>query len=66
MHIRHRYDFKEAREFEIKAEKELIKRPELKDEKGFDLVLNAVDELKKTLYANIEFVLNETKTGSQE
>ncbi|MEJ6572801.1 MAG: hypothetical protein QNL01_15870 [Akkermansiaceae bacterium] len=66
MHIRQRYDFKEAREFEIKAEKALEERPELKDEKGFDLVLNAVDELKKTLYANIEFVLSETKTGSKE
>lgn len=66
MHIRQRYDFREAREFEIKAEKELVKRPELKDEKGFDLVLYAVAELKKTLYANVEFVLNETQTGSKK
>jgi len=66
MHIRQRYDFKEAREYEIKAEKELEKRPELMDEKGFDMVLKAVTELKKTLYANTEFVLNETKLGSKE
>jgi cytochrome oxidase Cu insertion factor (SCO1/SenC/PrrC family) len=66
MHIRQRYDFREAREYEIKAAKELEKRPEVKDEKGFDAVMHAVDELKKTLYTNTEFILNETQTGSQE
>ncbi|MCP5535071.1 MAG: hypothetical protein H7A51_02425 [Akkermansiaceae bacterium] len=66
MHIRQRYDFHEAREYEIKAAAELAKRPELKDAKGFDLVLNAVAELKKTLYTNTEFVLKETQTGSKE
>jgi len=66
MHIRQRFDFREAREYEIKAAEELKKRPKLIDEKGFDTVLNAVDELKKTLYANTEFILNETKTGSKE
>ncbi|MBT8044025.1 MAG: hypothetical protein KJO79_03660 [Verrucomicrobiae bacterium] len=66
MHLRQRYDFREARDFEIKAEKELEKRPELREEKGFDLVLNAVDELEKTLYLNTDFVLKETTTGSQK
>lgn len=66
MHIRQRYDFRDAYHFQAKAEKELKKRPELADEEGYDLVLNAVDELKKTLYANTEFVLNETKTGSKK
>ncbi len=66
MHIRQRYDFKEAREYEIKAEKELEKRPELKDEKGFNTILQAVAELRKTLYENTEFVLNETKLGSKK
>ncbi|MBT8036433.1 MAG: hypothetical protein KJO21_02705 [Verrucomicrobiae bacterium] len=65
MHIRQRYDFREAYRYQVKAEKELEKRPELADEDGFDRVLNAVEELKKTLYANTEFVLNETQTGRQ-
>lgn len=66
MHIRQRYDFSDAYDFQVKAEKELEKRPEVANEKGFDLVLHAVDELKKTLYANTEFVLSETKPGSKE
>lgn len=66
MHIRQRYDFREAHEYQLKAEKELKERPELKDEEGFDKVLNAVEELRKTLYRNTDYVLSETKTGSKE
>ncbi|MFK7911134.1 MAG: hypothetical protein AB8F34_11130 [Akkermansiaceae bacterium] len=66
MHLRQRYDFQEAQYYQEKAIAELKKRPEVKDEEGFDKVLNAVEELKGTLYKNTEFVLKETKTGSQE
>lgn len=66
MHIRQRYDFRDAYEYQLKAREELKKHPGLKDKKGFNMALNAVDELKKTLYANVDHVLNETKTGSQE
>jgi len=66
MHIRQRYDFREAAQFESDARDMLREKPELKDEERFQPALNAVDELKKTLYANIDFVLNETKTGSQK
>ena len=66
MHLRQRYDFEEAEYYQNKAIAELKNRPKVKDEEGFDKVLNAVDELKKTLYTNTEFVLKETKTGSQE
>jgi len=66
MHLRQRYDFKEVRDFQERAKAELKKRPELIDEEGFDKVLFAVDELKKTLYANTEFIIKETRTGSQE
>ena len=46
---------------------ELLKeKPELKDVEKFKSALNAVDELKKTLYTNTDFVLSETKTGSRE
>lgn len=65
MHIRQRYDFKEAQKWQDKAEEELEKRPEIGGEEGFDKVLNAVEELKKTLYANTAFVLEETKTGAK-
>ena len=66
MHIRQRYDFREAAEFESAARDLLKEKPELKDLERFKAALNAVDELKKTLYANIDFVLSETKTGSQK
>ncbi len=66
MHIRQRYDFREVHDFQARAEEELKKRPELADEEKFHAVLHAVDELKKTLYANTEFVLSETKTGSKK
>ena len=65
MHLRQRYDFKEAQDFQEMAEAELKKRPEVENEEGFDKVLHAVEELKKTLYRNTEFVLEETKTGSK-
>ena len=66
MHIRQRYDFREVHDFQARAEEELKKRPELADEEKFHVVLHAVDEIKKTLYANTEFVLSETKTGSKK
>lgn len=66
MHLRQRYDFGEAHDYEARAEAELKKRPEVKDEEGFDKVLHAVDELKKTLYTNAKFVLEETQTGSKQ
>lgn len=66
MHLRQRYDFRQAHDYEIKAKQELERRPELSEEKGFDQILNAVDELKQTLYLNTDFVLKETRTGTQE
>ena len=66
MHIRQRYDFREAAEFEREAHELLKEKPELQDNEKFKSALNAVDELKKTLYTNIDFVLSETKTGSRE
>lgn len=66
MHIRQRYDFREAEQFEDAARELLIEKPELKDVEKFGSALHAVDELKKTLYTNTDFVLSETKTGSRE
>ena len=66
MHIRQRYDFREAKKFEDAAHELLKDKPELKDVEKFKSALNAVDELKKTLYTNTDFVLSETKTGSRE
>lgn len=66
MHIRQRYDFREAEEFQHAAQKKLREEPQLRNSERFQAALNAVEELKKTLYANTDFVLSETKTGSQE
>ena len=66
MHIRQRYDFREAEQFEGAARELLKEKPELKDVEKFGSALHAVDELKKTLYTNTDFVLSETKTGSRE
>ena len=66
MHIRQRYDFREAEQFEDAARELLKEKPELKDVEKFGSALHAVDELKKTLYTNTDFVLSETKTGSRE
>lgn len=66
MHLRQRYDFNEVHRFQAKAEAELKKRPEVIKEKGFKQVLHAVEELKKTLYNNTEFVIKETTTDSKK
>jgi cytochrome oxidase Cu insertion factor (SCO1/SenC/PrrC family) len=66
MHIRQRYDFREAEQFEQAARELLKEKPELKGVEKFKSALNAVYELKKTLFTNIDFVLSETKTGSRE
>ena len=66
MEIRQRYDFREAEQFEQAARELLKEKPELKGVEKFKSALNAVDELKKTLFTNIDFVLSETKTGSRE
>jgi len=67
MHIRQRYDFREAAEAQLRAEQEdLEKYPELKESRRYKAALNAVEALKETLYTNTDFVLNETKTGSQK
>lgn len=66
MHIRQRYDFREAAQFERAASELLMEKPELKDNEKFESALNAVDKLKDTLYTNTDFVLSETKTGSRE
>lgn len=66
LHLRQRYDLREARQYQDRAAAELEKRPGVRDEEGFDKVLNAVEELKKTLHRNTEFVLKETSTGSQK
>lgn len=66
MHIRQRYDFREAGEFQHAAHKKLREEPQLRNSERFQAALNAVEELKKTLYSNTDFVLSETKTGSQE
>ncbi|MGJ8678314.1 MAG: hypothetical protein ACSHX0_12410 [Akkermansiaceae bacterium] len=64
MHLRQRYDFKEVYEHQVRAERELAKRPELKEVEGFENVLYAVENLKNTLYSNTKFVLDEITTGS--
>ena len=64
MHLRQRYDFKEAYDYQKQAEAELTKNSNLSDKEGFDRVLYAVKKLKETLYQNTEYVLNEKTTGS--
>ncbi len=66
MHIRQRYDFREAAKFEQAAHELLKEKPELESVEKFKSALHAVDELKNTLYTNTDFVLSETKTGSRE
>ena len=63
MHLRQRYDFREAYEVQKQAELEVEKNPQLKDEKNIELYLQAGPKLKEKLYANAEYVLAETSTG---
>ncbi len=65
MHLRQRYDFKEASELQAQAELEVGNNPALKDEKYIDLYLNAYKLLEEKLYANTEYVLAEIKTGTK-
>jgi len=66
MHLRQRYDFREAYEVQKKTEFDAEKNPKIKEDKNIDFYLQAVKKLKDKLYANTNFVLAETKTGSQE
>ncbi|MBK1830059.1 hypothetical protein JIN77_04955 [Verrucomicrobiaceae bacterium R5-34] len=66
MHLRQRYDFREAYEAQKKVEEALADNPELKDEENIDIYLHAVSKLKEKLYANTDYVLAETTTGSKE
>lgn len=66
MHLRQRYDFREAYEVQKKTEQEVKKNPKLKEDKNIEFYLKAVSLLKEKLLANTNFVLKETKTGKQE
>lgn len=66
MHLRQRYDFREAYQSQQIAEKDLAANPELADKPDFDRYINAVANLKKTLHANTEYVLAEVSTGTQK
>lgn len=62
-HVRQRYDFTEAYTAQIRAQREIEKHPEIKQGQNLDFHLKAVSRLKKTLFDNIDYVLNETETG---
>ena len=66
MHLRQRYDFKEAHEVQAMAEQKATEDPSIKEKEGFDNVIYAVRELKKILYINTEYILKEVSTGSQK
>jgi hypothetical protein len=63
MHVRQRYDFKQATEAQAEMEKNVAKHPELKEEENIDLYLRAVPLLREKMFANTDYVLNETSTG---
>lgn len=65
LHIRQRYDFKQAHEAQADMEEKIKQHPELKNEKNIDLYLRAVPLLKKTLLDNTNYVLAETQTGKK-
>lgn len=66
MHLRQRYDFREASEVQAKAVQEVEKNPALKDEKNIDLYLRAYTLLEDKLHANTGYVLAEIKTGIKD
>lgn len=66
MHLRQRYDFREAYEVQKKTESEVEKKPELKEDKNIGFYLKAVPMLKEKLLANTNYVLKESKTGTQK
>ncbi len=66
MHLRQRYDFREAHLSHQQAVKDLAANPELADEEGFDRYINAVKNLKNTLHKNTSYVLAEVSTGKKE
>lgn len=63
MHVRQRYDFKQVTELQIEMEKKVALHPELKEEKNIDAYLRAVPLLREKMFANTDYVLNETSTG---
>lgn len=63
MHVRQRYDFKQAYETQLEMEKNVAAHPELKEEENIDLYLRAVPLLREKMFANTDYVLNETSTG---
>ncbi|BDS08140.1 hypothetical protein NT6N_31800 [Oceaniferula spumae] len=65
MHLRQRYDFREAYEVQKKTKKEVEANPKLKNDKNIEFYLKAVPLLKEKLLANTNFILSETTTGSQ-
>lgn len=66
MHLRQRYDFREAHQSKQQAEIDLAENPELAGEEKFDRYINAVSNLKKTLHKNTEHVLAEVSIGTKE
>ncbi len=65
MHLRQRYDFREAYEVQKKTELEVEQNPELKNEDNIDLYLRAYPLLQEKLLANTQYVLAEIKTGTK-
>lgn len=63
LHLRQRYDFKEAYQAQSAAEEKVAANPELKNEDNIDFYLKAVSLLKEKLIANTNYLLNETQTG---
>jgi len=61
--VRQRYDFSEAHAAQVEAELKIKQHPEIQQDENINFYLQAVSRLKKTLFANTDYVLNETQTG---
>lgn len=65
MHLRQRYDFREAYMAQEEAKLQVKKNPELKEEEHADFYLRAYQLLEEKLAANTDYVLSEIKTGTK-
>ena len=65
MHLRQRYDFREAYRAQEEAKLQVEKNPELKEEEHADFYLRAYQLLEEKLAANTDYVLSEIKTGTK-
>ena len=65
MHLRQRYDFREAYVAQERAKFEVEKNPKLKEEENIDVYLRAYQLLEEKLIANTDYVLAEIKTGTK-